>query len=313
MADYFLDRLADDQSSPVLRGMALRLAPTTHPKLTLGLLTQLLGHDDAPLRLEAARALSEHPSPRRVQMLLDAARNPRLGDGVQAQAILGLTDRSEELLEDLLRFAASDNATLRAEALRALIGTDLATGQREQLEQLAEHESETAPLVARTLRKPFVKDRPSAGDLNAWLQRLDGTADAAAGRRIFFHPKLAGCFRCHRVEGRGHDVGPDLSTIGRTERRHILETILQPSNLIAPHYQNWHIETADGKVYTGMLVRTVLDEYTYLDTKGELFKLNTGDVIESRPLAASIMPNGLADLLTDQELRDLLAYLCSRR
>jgi putative heme-binding domain-containing protein len=88
---------------------------------------------------------------------------------------------------------------------------------------------------------------------------------------------------------------------------------LQPSNLVAPAYQTWHIETTDGKVHTGMLVKTVLDEYTYLDAKGTLFKLNTRDMVENLPVAKSIMPDGLADLLTDQELRDLLAYLCSRR
>ncbi len=53
--------------------------------------------------------------------------------------------------------------------------------------------------------------------------------------------------------------------------------------------------------------------YTYLDAKGELFKLNTRKIVESRPLPTSIMPDGLADLLTDRELRDLLAYLVSRR
>jgi hypothetical protein len=60
-------------------------------------------------------------------------------------------------------------------------------------------------------------------------------------------------------------------------------------------------------------VKTELDEYTYLDAKGALFKLKTTDVVENRPLRTSIMPDGLADLLTDQELRDLLAYLCARR
>ena len=108
-------------------------------------------------------------------------------------------------------------------------------------------------------------------------------------------------------------MGPDLSTIGRTDRRHILESILRPSNLVAPHYQTWQIETADGKVRTGMLIGTHLDQYTYLDAKGESFQLNTRSIVESRPVPASIMPDGLPDLLTDQELRDLLAYLCARR
>ncbi len=62
-----------------------------------------------------------------------------------------------------------------------------------------------------------------------------------------------------------------------------------------------------------MLIKTELDQYTYLDAKGEIFKLNTRSIVESRPLPTSIMPDGLPDLLTDQELRDLLAYLCARR
>jgi putative heme-binding domain-containing protein len=158
-----------------------------------------------------------------------------------------------------------------------------------------------------------VKGRPPADDVDGWLKRLDGPADAATGRRVFFHPRLAGCFRCHRAEGRGQEVGPDLSTVGRAERRHILESVLRPSAVVAPHYQVWEIETTDGKVHTGMLVKTVLDEYTYLDARGALFKLNTRTIVESRPVPTSIMPDGLPDLMTDQELRDLLAYLGSRR
>lgn len=62
-----------------------------------------------------------------------------------------------------------------------------------------------------------------------------------------------------------------------------------------------------------MLIRTYLDEVTYLDAKGETFKLNTRDIVETRPSPASIMPDGLVDGLTDQELRDLLAYLESKK
>ena len=115
--------------------------------------------------------------------------------------------------------------------------------------------------------------------------------------------------RCHRVEGRGRYIGPDLGTIGRTDRRHILESILQPSNTIGPSYQSWQIATNDGKVATGILVRTYLDEDTYLDEKGSLFTVRTTEIAERRGLATSIMPAGLPDLLTDQEFRDLLAYL----
>lgn len=313
MADYFLDRLQDDNTPPVLRVLALQMIPSSHPKLTLNLLERLLSLKEPSLRLEAVRALSDRNGTSSDRLLLAVTRDEHQQEAVRAQAILGLSMQAPKYLDDLLKLAHGDNDVLRAEALRAVKDTRLDAAQRAGLDEVARRHPRDTALVARVLGRPFVKDRPRPDDLDGWLKYLDGPADAGAGRRVFFHPKLAGCFRCHRVEGRGQDVGPDLSTIGRTDRRHILESVLRPSNTVAPHYQVWQIETADGKVRTGMLVRTQLDEYTYVDAKGDWFKLNTRTIVESRPVPVSIMPDGLSDLLTDQELRDLLAYLCALR
>ncbi len=312
MADYFLDRLKDEKSPPVLRVLALQMIPPSNPKLTLKLLGNLLTHGEPALRLEAVRSLSEHPSAEREKLLLDAIGNSRFPDAVRAQALLGLSGQAAKHLDLLLSLARNDNAILRAEALRALKDVPLSRDQQHRLEITARHHPEDAALVARVLGQPFVKDRPRLDDLDGWLKRLEGPADNETGRRVFFHPKLAACSRCHRVEGRGAVIGPDLSTIGRTDRRHILESILRPSNVVAPHYQTWQIETNDGKTRTGMLIGTNLDEYTYVDPKGDTFKVNTRTIAESRSVPTSIMPDGLPDLLTDEELRDLLAYLCSR-
>src|SRR5262249_31097969 len=185
-----------------------------------------------------------------------------LDDGIRAQALVGLSEQADDYREQLVGFARSEDTRLRDEALRALVNVKLSPDQRIALEEVGHRRTEARPLVARVLGKSFATDRPAAKDIDAWLKRLEGPADADAGRRVFFHTRLAGCFRCHRVEGRGQEVGPDLSTIGRSERRHIVESILQPSALVAPHYQVWQIETDDGKVRTGMLIRTYLDEYT---------------------------------------------------
>jgi putative membrane-bound dehydrogenase-like protein len=313
MADYFLNRLKDEKSPPALRVLALQMVPASHPKLTLDLLSNLLSRGEPALQLEAVRSLSEHPNTGRERLLLNAVANARLPDTVRAQALLGLSGQAAKHLDLLLALAQDDNAVLRQEALRTLKDTPLNRDQRTRLEMTARRHTEDTALVARILGQPFVKDRPRPDDLDAWLKRLEGPADGEVGRRIFFHPKLAACSRCHRVEGRGAQVGPDLSTIGRTDRRHILESILRPSNAVAPHYQVWQIETDDGKVRTGMLVKTDLDQYTYLDAKGDFFKVNTRTIVENRSVPTSIMPDGLPDLLTDQELRDLLAYLSARR
>ncbi len=281
LADYFASRLADDTTPPAQRAMLLKQVPATHPKLTVELLAKLLKSDDLTLRDEAVRALVEHPNPKRHGPLLGVFRNPKLGVSLRAFAMLALGPDAGEELEVI---AKDKKSPLRMDALRALNG-----------------------------KRDIEKDRPPAKDIDAWLKRLDGPAEPDAGARVFFHPKLAGCYKCHRIDGRGQNVGPDLSNIGRTDRRHILESILQPSNTVAPHYVAWHLETADGKVRNGMLLHTHLDEYTYLDAKGDRFKVKTGDLVEQRPLAISIMPDGLVDRMTDQEVRDLLAYLQSRR
>jgi putative membrane-bound dehydrogenase-like protein len=313
LADYFFDRLADKSAPPDQRAQALRFVPAKHPKLTPELLKTLLSHAGPALQLEAVRVLREHHSPKRFDLLRAVARDPHTDETVRAEAVVGLSDRAAEFRGDLLAFAGGDSAALRDEALRALVNVELTPDQRHALAGLADRGPASAALAARALGKPFFDRRPPPEDADAWLKRLGGPANPAAGRRVFFHPRLANCARCHRVEGRGADVGPDLSDVGRSERRQILESILRPSAAVAPHYQVWRIDTADGKTHTGMLLRTVLDEYTYLDANGEQFKLNTRQMVETRAVPTSIMPDGLPDLLTDQELRDLLAYLCSRR
>ena len=120
-------------------------------------------------------------------------------------------------------------------------------------------------------------------------------------------------FVCHKLHGEGADVGPDLSLVGRTDRRWIVESILQPSAVVAPHYQTWKVDTADGRSRTGLLVGTYLDESVYVDAKGEQFKVLAGDTVEATPVRTSIMPDGLLDALTDQEARDLIAFLLSRK
>jgi putative membrane-bound dehydrogenase-like protein len=313
MAEAFIARLAAESVPPDAKIMAMRLTPASNPKLTIDLLKQLIGVTDAKLRLESVRLLSEHPNNKRFELLRDIAFDSRYDEAVRAQAVVGLAERGQDLANELLQVAGGSNPMLRDEALRDLINVKLTPSQQTALSDLAKRERGTEPLVARVLGRPFFKDRPRPEDQNAWLKRLEGSADPQAGRHVFYHTKLGGCARCHRIDGRGQDIGPDLSNIYKTERRSIVESILQPSNNVAPRYQAWLLEFNDGRVKTGMLHRTVLDDYTYVDEKGVLFKVNTRDLANAKALATSIMPAGLVDQLTDQEFRDLLAFLSSPR
>ncbi|MBS0210165.1 MAG: PQQ-dependent sugar dehydrogenase [Planctomycetes bacterium] len=313
MADHFVKLLNDSNQPAARRATLLRLVPATHKQLSLDLLKRLANQSDVPLQLEAVRSLAEHPSEKRLALLTEILNDTSRDEQVRAEALVGLTSAPTADVPALVQFALGSSKLLRDEALRALTSAQLSAEQQSRLQQLATQQPDSAELVARALGKSPDQARPDVRDTAGWLLRLDGPASAEAGRRAFFNARLAGCNRCHRVEGHGQSVGPDLSLIGSTERRHILESILQPSAIVAPHYQVWQMVLDNGQVASGMLIHTNLDEYTYLDAQGKQFKVRTTEVSDIQPQPESIMPVKLIDRFTDQELRDLLAFLTAHR
>jgi len=321
LADYFLDRLTDPDTPAATRLLALRCVPAAHGKLKLDQLTGLLRHEEPAFRVEALRALKDRADAKAAPAVRAVAEDEKQPVAVRAQALVtlaALDHTSPEYADFLLGLVAGKDGVLAPEALRSLVGAKLTPEQSRRLSALPleSFPAGTSPALARIDGRPHNVTRPDPKDTAAWLKLLDGLdgpADPEAGRRVFEHPKLAGCFKCHRVEGRGANVGPDLSLIGRTERKWILESILQPSAVVAPHYQAWTIRTADGRTLTGLLVHTYLDESHYVDEKGNRFVVRATEVDGVTAAKNSVMPEGLLDMLTDQEIRDLLAYLESRR
>ncbi|MBA4191162.1 MAG: hypothetical protein C0467_24545 [Planctomycetaceae bacterium] len=311
LAVYFLDRLADKTAPANTRLMALRAIPANHKRLAIDPLLELLKQDDPAFRIEALRALKDRADAKATPVVLATAKDAKQPVAVRAQALVALAAVNGADADFLIELVSDNDVSLSQEALRALVQVKLTPAQQDKLTTAAKGKDEQ--LVARVLGKPINAGRPAAKDVESWLKRVVGPGDPEAGRRIFEHPKLAGCYKCHQVEGRGANVGPELSLIGRTERKWIVESILQPSNVVAPHYQAWKIETTDGRTLTGLLVGTNLDVSEYIDEKGNRFKVAAGDVENIKASQVSIMPEGLLDNLTDQEIRDLLAYLTARK
>jgi putative membrane-bound dehydrogenase-like protein len=314
LAAYFLDRLTDRTAPLPARLMALRAIPATSGKLKTDQLVELLKVDDPVFRVEVLRALKDRADGKAAAAVRAIAQNEKEPAAVRAQAVLTLS-ATETDVEFLLRLAGGTEPAVMHEALRALTGAKLTDKQESAIlmKWVRMKLGAEADLVNRVLGKWKPEGRPDPKDTDAWLKKLDGPADPDAGRRVFESPKLAGCAKCHRVEGRGADIGPDLSLIGRTERKWIVESILQPSAVVAPHYQTWTVRTTDDRTRTGLLVGTHLDRSVYIDEKGNRFEVLAVDVADTRASSRSIMPDGLLDALTDQEIRDLIAYLAARK
>jgi putative heme-binding domain-containing protein len=136
------------------------------------------------------------------------------------------------------------------------------------------------------------------------------SGSAEAGRPVY--EKL--CAGCHRFGAIGKDVGPDLTTLtSRFKRRDILESILWPSKVISDQYQAEMIELTDGSVVTGMLVRE--NATALLIRTGEnpdkpivVTKARVANRVTS---TVSLMPEGLLDSLTHDEIANLLAFVSS--
>jgi putative heme-binding domain-containing protein len=225
-------------------------------------------------------------------LLASVTKDESQSDEVRAEAVVGLAAAAEQNRGLLETLATNKIDVLRREAERAL--------RLAGLHSNIHSKSEDA--------------KPQASDIAGWKGKLSVPGDAAAGRRLFFNPVGPRCSACHKYEGRGGNVGPDLTQIGRSASRDkIITSILQPSQEIAPDYQPWMLVDRDGKTYTGLRLPKPGDDGTedYADASGKKFTLSSSAIEERRVASTSIMPDNLQSTLSIDDLRDLVTFLAA--
>ena len=309
---YIAKLLENAQASAAVRRFALRSLRPDHTWLTSERLTELLADPDAAIRLEAIRTIRQRPDVERWPQLREIAAASDKPTQERCESILGLSPGNDDDRKLLFELAAGENAEVVDEALRALRGFDLNDGEKATLTELAAKlDGPRKELAERVLARNPPKGLPRHEDHAAWLKMAEGEGNAQAGERIFYHLRVGGCFRCHEFEGRGYQIGPDLTNIGRTmTRERLVQSIVDPSREIAPMFTNWSILTKDGEALTGMHVGDEVDgRIKFADQNGRVFHVHPNDIDRRQPSAQSLMPESLADNLTPQELRDLLAFL----
>jgi uncharacterized repeat protein (TIGR03806 family) len=157
--------------------------------------------------------------------------------------------------------------------------------------------------------RPFVRAW-TMDDLAPRLDRLKSGRSLDCGRKAF---RDTGCIQCHRFEGQGGTVGPDLNGVARRlAPRDLLESILEPSKSIADEYATFLFETRDGTVVSGRIERE--DDKVVVvrpSTADEVVTVAKEDIVERRRSGQSNMPVGVVNVLKEDEVLDLLAYLLS--
>lgn len=313
-ADVLIERVTNPKTPARIKGYALRLLPPAHKQLTVLLLRDLLAAGDPTLSLEVVRTLAARQQDDARAVLAEVAIDANADGDLRAEAVAGLaTSTKAEHRQILLSLASNDARAVREEALRALRFTTLTNAEAQSLKSAAAGHPGSGQLIAAVLDAASINGgRPALTNADAWLKRLDalpGTPDAAAGRRIFFHTKLALCSTCHRHSGRGNVVGPDLSLVSRQgDRAAILRSILEPNREVAPQFYPTQLKLQDGSDFVGILLRSSSTE-VYRDITGKERTFQKAEIKERRELKSSLMPTGLTATLTDPEIRDLLAFL----
>lgn len=117
------------------------------------------------------------------------------------------------------------------------------------------------------------------------------------------------CGACHRLFGEGGEIGPDLTGYDRRNIQDLLMNILDPNAEIREGYVNYKIITQDDRTLSGIIADQSSEFVRLRQYSGQELTLSTQQIQEMQALPLSLMPERLLDPLSDQEIKDLFAYL----
>ncbi len=261
-----------------------------------GIILKYLGHDDeAPIRQAAARLLT--------QAKLSESQLVSLAQKEVATAEVFL-------LPDLVNAYKGSNSEAAGNALIAALQAsndrleNLSAPDMENLFKTYPESVQTASVsLINTLKEKQASRLEELEKLQSQLKR----GDVADGRTIFFSKGT--CLVCHAVGGNGGDFGPDLSNIGEIRSRHdILEAIMYPSASFAREYETSKIVTKNAS-YHGIITEQLPDLIIIETGPESKIQIPRNEIVSIEPASVSLMPPGLLNSLSIQEISDLMAYL----
>ena len=316
-------------ADPELRLEAVNLAAATEDPRYSGTLTAIATDAKASedLKVAAVEALARLNDPKAkgfILGLIDEAKGKANTPPTSSAAVrsLGRVEDPRKRLAELLQ-ASEYPVGLRREALRTFARfndgglqlLELAKGGKipDDLKTEATTVVNTHPdrrvrdEAAKVLPLPKSKSGRTLPPFYE-LVRREGRADH--GRDIFFRAGANGCSTCHRVQGQGQWIGPDLSTIGtKYGRDELIRSILNPSAAIGYNYRSLTVALNDGRVLTGLPVEDSPDRLIIKTAEGERVAIKPSTIDVRKTADISLMPEGLAETMEDQDFIDLLTFL----
>lgn len=286
------------------------------PELTSSLKNNLV---DGKFRADSLKALNSLKAPE-----------------IKSLAETALTDKSDLVRSEAIRIYSSLEPTYAEKTADTILKAGSLKEQQTLIGILAETKSPLSINKLKGLVQEAISGKTSPGILleigeagkkagiqeskslieeditkpNAMAFALEG-GDKDAGKAVFFQKIAVACLRCHKVEGQGGDVGPELNGIGgKQKRNYLLESLILPEKNIAKGFESLILVLSNGKTVTGILKQDQPNNIVLMDFEGKLITVKKAD-IEEKKTGKSAMPADLYKQLSRQELRDLVEYLAS--
>ena len=165
-------------------------------------------------------------------------------------------------------------------------------------------------ILAARWRKPdqekLAQQERRLNELAAFLPN----GDAERGEKLFHNQDRSKCTICHLKGNQGVPLGPDLTLIGAVRsERDLLEAIVYPNSSIARYHEVVNVLTKDDTVVSGLLVKETVDEMFLSSAEGVVQSVPYREIKQARYSNVSLMPEGMDQILTAEEIADLVAYL----
>ncbi len=270
--------VADPTMVPALTAVLARTEP---PAVLVEALRTLAAASPVAAR-SAAVAMLDRPDPAVVAEAMSVAGATKDGAIAVGERVL-----SGKLPRDLLPRATDALSRFRSDpAARELSGKLVMGGLK-----LASDPKTAADIIAQVAEK----------------------GDARRGRDVYRNLNLVSCATCHKLEGVGGSVGPDLTRMWDTQSLpKLLESITDPSKEIKEGYQAFRAAMTDGRVLTGLRVAEEPTAVLMRDAEGREIRLPLADIEAFTTSGQSLMPSDAVSRLSFDQLLDLLAFLKSK-
>lgn len=315
-----LARSSQPDVAKLLNSMAVKFSDVEALKKAVAMATNSTATLEA--RLTAVRDLGVSKQPMIVKPLLEIIQketDPSLrAEAIRAVAGVDIPDLSKQLLSQWKSFTPA----LRGEVVQVLAGrkdwaNDLLAAVGNKTVDRGELTDNTILRIQALkdknldsqIEKVWGRMRATPADLNKVIDKMRDELAKASGSyargKIVFDNQ---CAKCHKFDGRGYEVGPNIEGAGR-DIEYLLANVLDPNRVIGAPYFMRTVNLNNGRVETGVLHAEDALSITLKTENSVLKQIQKKDIEELRVQEKSLMPEGLGYNMTVQDFRDLVRYV----